>query len=113
MDVSAALRELAEPRPRGEKVQVAIERAARRVGIDYWRVYDLWYRRARRIELSERAVIFDAVEKKRRESERNELHELKLRMARLEARLAQTDPDFHREDIAALGSALSPAGVRR
>ncbi len=122
MDVIAALQELAEPYPPGDKVKAAIARAAKRIlvpsqrgklePLSYWRAFDIWYGKARRIEKYERAAIVEAVEKKRREATRNELHELKLRLARLESRLVQTDEDFHREDIAAFGFALPSSGQR-
>jgi hypothetical protein len=73
-----------------------IDRAARRAGLSYWRAFDIWYGKARRIEQAERASIAEALEHKRKEATRNELHELRLRLARLEAILAGKDPDFHR-----------------
>lgn len=111
-DAAALLRELSEPRVGGEFVKVAIDRAAKRAGFGYWRAFDIWYGKARRIEQFERDALAAAVEKKRREAARNEIHDLRLRLARLESRLVQTDEDFHREDIAALGLALSGAGQR-
>lgn len=104
------LRELSEPWERGDKIKRAIERAARLAGLSYWRAFDIWYGKARTLLVEERSAIEAAVEKKRSEATRNELHELRIRLARLESRLVQTDPDFHREDIAALGAALRPAG---
>lgn len=104
----AGLKELAEPWPSGSKVKEAIERAAKRVLIphagkverlSYWRAFDIWYRKARRIEQYEVDAIAEAIEKKRREAARNEFHELRTRLARLEAMFVQSDPDFHRENI--------------
>lgn len=94
--VGSHLRELAEPTQRGEKIQQIIERAAHRAGLSYWRAYNIWFGKARRIEDVERARIADALEKKRKEATRNELHELRLRILRLEAILARTDSDFRR-----------------
>jgi hypothetical protein len=106
------LQELVSPIPRGEKWKVTIERAVRRSGLSFWRCFNIYYGKARRIDTEERAAIESALEKKRSEAERNELHELKLRLARLESRLATTDPDFHRGDIEMLGRAFAPAGAR-
>jgi hypothetical protein len=106
------LRELAEPWPSGSSVKSAIDRASKRAGLTYWRAFDIWYGKARRIEQFERDAIADAVEAKRREATRNEFHDLKVRLARLESRLVQTDEDFHRNDVAGLGMALSAAGPR-
>lgn len=100
---ATALRDLSEPWLGGEKVKVAIDRAARLAGIPYWRAFDIWYGKARRIEQFEYDAIAAALDKKNREAARNEVHELRTRITRLESLLAQTDPDFHREEIAALG----------
>lgn len=99
MNIQKALKELAEPRPGGDRTKQAIDRAARRAGLSYWRTFDLWYGKARRIEPFEIDAITDALQRKRKEATRNELHELRTRLARLESLLAQTDPDFHRPTI--------------
>jgi hypothetical protein len=98
-DVSASLRELSEPWERGDKIKAAIARAARAAGLSYWRAFDIWYGKARRIEPAEAARIEAALRHKSEERDRNELHELRTRLLRLESRLIQTDPDFHRETI--------------
>jgi len=88
-DFALHLRELAAPWPRGEKVQIAISRAARQADLAYWRAYDIWYRKARRVEPAEQQAIADALKKKRQQETRNELHELRTRIIRLEALLAR------------------------
>lgn len=98
-DISAQLRELSQPWEMGDKIKRAIERAARRSGLSYWRAFDLWYGKARRVEQFEIDQVAAALEHKRKEEARNELHELRTRLARLESLLAQTDPDFHRETL--------------
>lgn len=98
-DASADLKELAQPLEFGTRVKVAIGHAARRSGLTYWRAFDIWYGKARRIEQYEREQISEALDRKRREHARNEFHELRTRLARLEARLSRTDEDFHRETI--------------
>jgi hypothetical protein len=110
--VSEALKFLADHKPGVGYTKQAIERAAKRAGLSYWRAFDLWYCKARRVEQFEIDAIADAVEQKRREAERNEIHDLKRRLAMVESRLVQTDQDFHREDIAAFGFALSTPGLR-
>jgi len=102
---AAALRELAEPWSRGDRVKVAIERAARRAGLTYWRAFDIWYGKARRIEAFETDAIQDALAKRRKEVTRNEVHDLRTRLARLEALLVQTDEEFHRPVLDRLRSA--------
>ncbi len=99
VDCVKALQELAEPSARGDRVKAAIERAARLSGLSYWRTFDLWYGKARRVEEFEIKAINNALVKKRAEGTRNELQELRIRLARLESLLAQTDEDFHRETL--------------
>src|SRR6188768_2488121 len=103
-DAAAALRELAEPSALGDRIKAAIDRAARRAGLSYWRAFDIWYGKARRIEPSEIDAIEDALLKRRKEVTRNELHDLRTRLARLEALLVQTDEEFHRPELDRLRS---------
>jgi hypothetical protein len=87
------LRALTEPWPAGERTKRAIDRAAQLTGLSYWRVFDIWYGKARRIEPHEIENIkqaLDAKNERERTNEqatRDELRTLKLRIARLEARL--------------------------
>lgn len=111
---AVGLQELAEPFHRGDRIKAAIERAARAAGLSYWRGFDIWYGKARRIERFESDAIAAALDKKRREAARNELHELRTRLARLESMLVQIDPDFHRETIVKTGEQIRPmVGARR
>lgn len=121
-DTMALLRELAEPRPGGELVKVAIDRAGKRAGIAFWRAFDIWYGKARKVEDFERARIVKALQIKNERAARNALRDIKLELARIESRLsASSDPDFycHETDFArelvraasAVDSAL--AGKRR
>lgn len=98
-DYSSALRELSEPSVRGDRVKAAIQRASRLAGIPYWRAFDIWYGKARRIEAQEAEKIETALRKKTEEATRNELQELRNRLIRLETILVTTDPDFHRPQI--------------
>lgn len=95
-----ALKELGAIQP-GEKTKVAVERAARRSGLSYWRTFDIWYGKARRIEDSERASIADALVKYRRKGFREELNELRARLAQLEARMSLEDAALDSAEIAA------------
>lgn len=99
MDVAGQLRELSEPRPSGEKLVDTIERTARLAGLSYSRCYEIWYRRARRIEPAEVARISEALKQKNAREARNELSELRLRLTRLETILVLSDAEFHRETI--------------
>lgn len=115
IDTATALRELAEPRSPDEFIKNAIERAANRAGLAYWRAFDIWYGKARQVRDFEIKAVFAALEKKQREAARNEFHELKTRLAILEGRLHQIDPDFHsptidqaREQMRGLGAVARP-----
>jgi hypothetical protein len=105
-----ALRELAEPWAGGERIKTIIDRAARRAGLAYWRAFDIWYGKARRVTEAEHEAIAQALDKKRKEEARHELHDLRLRLARLESLFAQTDPDFHRPSLDSIREQLRQMG---
>lgn len=97
---SSMLRELSEPWPSGERVKSAIDRAARLASLHYWRAFDIWYRKARRVEEFELDQIREALRIKSEKAAKNEFHDLKLRLAKLESALSSSsDPDFHRPSI--------------
>lgn len=104
------LKELAAPISRDEKVEAAIARAARLSGIPYNRVFNIWYGKARWGDTHEHDAVVRAVDEKRRREARNELHELKTRIAIMESRLNQMDADFYRETIDELRLSLRPTG---
>ena len=91
MDASKALKELSEPRSREEKITTIISRCARLAGLKYSRCYEIFYGRARSIEPAEIARIGEALEQKNLTHARNEISQLRLRLARLEALLSQAD----------------------
>jgi hypothetical protein len=99
MKPDEALRELSEPWTPGDRVKAAIQRAARLSGLSYWRCFDIWYRKAQRIDAVEMTAIADAIAKKREREARNELQELRTRLAKLEARLSTVDEDFYRPTL--------------
>ena len=121
-EASALLRTIAEPFEPGERIKEAIQRVARATQLSYWRTYDIYYEKARRIEETELNQIKEALRIKNEKAARNELHDLKFRIARLEAMLsASRDPDFHGPDIdftrellrapGGLGGAVSKRGA--
>lgn len=107
---AAALRELAEPSPRGERIKEVVDRLSRLTGLDYWRVYDIWYGRARRIEEFEIDAIADAVEAKRLKVVQNEYADLCARMARIETLMAQLGETSRRARPDVVGAALRRQG---
>jgi hypothetical protein len=89
------LRELSQPWGAGERVKSVLDRTSRLANLTYWRTYDLWYGKARRIEPHEIEQIAEALRVKNEKAARNEFHELKVRLARLEASLSTRDADFY------------------
>lgn len=95
---------LAEPRPGGDKVKAAIERAAKLVRarcahFHYWRAFDIWYRKARSVEAYEIDAIVEAAEAKEAKAIRDEIRDVRTRLLRLESILVTQDAEFHRETV--------------
>jgi signal transduction histidine kinase len=116
---SQALRELSEPRPGGDLVKRAIERASKLSGLTYTRAFDVWYGKARRIDAHEAQQIAEALEKKREHDARNEIHDLRTRLLKMESRLAAERADsprsglgLTREQVRRLGGVDRPMGSR-
>lgn len=93
------LRELSEPVPSGEYVKTTIDRVARLAKLDYWRTFDLWYLKARKVEEYEIEKLASALEAKNERDAANELRDLKFRLSRLESLLASGDSNFHSQTI--------------
>lgn len=111
---SQHLRELAEPAPSGDYTKTAIGRAAKAAGLHYWRAWDIWYGKARRIDAHEALAIGEALQKKRDEDARNEFHDLRTRLLKMESRLVSQDQDFHRQTIDLLRlQTRGPSGAHR
>ncbi len=109
-EASTLLRDIAEPRPVGDSVKLAIGRSARRVSLflpqpmAFGRAEDIWRREARAIRAEEMDAIRKAAKADRLAQEaKNEFTELKARIARLEAALRIQDEDFHSPSLDALG----------
>ena len=81
-----------------------IGRAAKLAGLSYWRAFDIWYGKNASLSAEEHAQIQTALQRKRKVVARNELAELRTRMARLESLLRQVDEGFFGEEIAAIRS---------
>lgn len=98
-DAATMLRELSYPWEPGERMKTVIDRTSRLCRLTYWRTFDIWYRKARRVEDYEIAQITEALRVKKERAARNELHDLKLRLTRLEASLSSGDSDFYSPSI--------------
>jgi hypothetical protein len=107
---------IAEPINREEKIATVIGRVAGKVRVPnedgkleplgYSRAFEFWYGRAKRVEPQEAEAIVAAKDKRLREIARNELQDLKTRIAIMESRLATTDAEFHRETLDGIGEAM-------
>lgn len=112
-EASYLLRRAAEPRPVGDSIKQAITRAARRCGLAPSRVEDIWRGEARLVRAEEMDAIRRAAAKSPSAQEaeaRDELIELRGRIARLEELLMASDQDFHRPSLAALRDQAGEAG---
>lgn len=98
-EAALMLRQLSLPWADGERMRSVLDRTARLARLTYWRTSDIWYGKARRIEPFEVEQIAEALRIKSEKAARNEFHELKLRLAKLEASLSARDPDFYSPDV--------------
>lgn len=96
---SGWLKELSEPWADGEYVKSAIGRVAKLTNLTYWRCYDLWYEKGIAPRPDELERIADAIRAKNEREAANELHDIKIRLARMEALLAKGDAHFHSPSI--------------
>lgn len=93
------LRELSEPRPDDEYVKDTIARVAKLTKLNYWRAFDLWYGKGIPARPDEIEKIADAIKAKNEKDAANEIHNLKIRIARIESLLAAGDAHFHSPSI--------------
>jgi hypothetical protein len=101
-DAMRLVRLAAEPRHVGDSIKAAIDRASRRLKWSFTRTRDVWYGNAYRLTVGEMDAL-RALERAKLEgdflSERRRNIE---QVAVLRSRLHHRDPDFHRDDCAAL-----------
>jgi hypothetical protein len=105
----------AEPRPVGDSVKAAINRAAKRLGFTYSRTKDIWYCGARRIDASE-------MDRLRRSAAATDFEQAVIGLRRLRDRLAVVSSPKAHELVDQIDAALdsgkrgrptsSSAGVR-
>lgn len=89
-EASKGLRSLALPVQIGDRAKTQIARAARAAGFSYWRAYDLWYGRARRLDAHELDAIRVAQLKRSQDETdaRQEIAALRCRLAELERKIS-------------------------
>lgn len=106
-EAASLLRSVAEPRPVGDTVKAAINRAARRVSkhlrepMRASRAEDIWRGEARMIRAEEIDAIRKAADARLLREVRLEFTQLDARLARLEALMVQ-DAEFHSPESDAL-----------
>lgn len=112
-EASFRLRQLAEPRPVGDRVKAAIGRAAKRAGLPVSRAENIWYGEARSVRAEEMDAIrrADRAREAKEQSARDQAAALGMLFAGVAERLRTGDEDFHREDVAALLDAARALGA--
>ena len=88
LEAANGLKALAGPPMVGDRVKAQIARAARAADLSYWRAFDLWYGKARRIDAHELDAIRTA-RLRRAESRSHELTSLATDLEALAERVAR------------------------
>lgn len=112
-DISDAMRLVriaAEPRPIGDSVKAAVNRAASHLRWSPTRTRDIWYGTARRVEVREMDRLRDLERQKLAADFIAERRRNLEQLAVLRTRLQMRDPQFHAPDICALDWLLREAG---
>lgn len=109
LEAAQSLRRLAEPVPAGDKVKAQITRAARAAGLSYWRAFDLWYGKARRIDAHELDAIRLAQQtRKQRSGDRiSELNAVAEELEKIAGRLSRLGSSEARADLQATRAVLA------
>lgn len=81
LEAASGLKALSGPAVTGDRVKAQISRAARAAGLSYWRAFDIWYGKARRIDAYE----LEAIRSAKHLREENRTHELTTLATDLEA----------------------------
>ena len=89
MEMTAIVREAAEPSVLGEHIAAAIDRAARRLGLSYRRAKAYWYQETRLVPAHEA----DKLRRARRQMMRDRAARLNAELATLQLRLSALDGD--------------------
>jgi hypothetical protein len=96
-EIADCLKLLAPPME-GENIKSRIARAARDAGLSYWRAWDIWYGKARRIDAHEADAI-RAARAKRAERKANELTAIASDFEALAERLASLAAQGNRDEV--------------
>jgi hypothetical protein len=96
----------------GEKVGCVIGRVATLLGWKYSRVFEIWYGRSRRIEVFECDQVREALARKELERLENDLHNWRISLAKMDAKVASLRADLNRPRLDLLGHEVRGRGRR-
>lgn len=108
----ADLRKLGGELLPGEKIGIVIGRVAVAAGLKYSRAFELWYGRSRRLEDYERQQIREALARKELERLENDLHNWRIILAKMDAKVASLRADLNRPSLDLLGHEVRGRGRR-
>lgn len=109
-DAAVLLKQLADPWNRGEFVKDVITRIAPLAGLSYWRAWDIWYDKARRVEEGELANIAAAIAKKNNRAVWNAIHKIEADLANLKSIVAGSSEDYGQPTVNSGRGRLRVAG---
>lgn len=104
-EIARLLKRLADPVTAGDSVKACIRRASQRAGLPYNQTRKLWYRETRNIP----AYMADEIR------DRAAKHDRRLQQAAFQTIVAlqESDPEYYRQCIEAMGDILLPVGGKR
>lgn len=104
--------DIAGPLPAGTQIQEMLTRVARVTGMGQRRLRGIWNSEARALRAEELDALREAARRRRAQeaTDRHEFQELTKRLALLEARVAQIDPEFHRASLDACREQANAVG---
>lgn len=113
-EASGLLRQIAGARRADENINAVILRVARQLqGWTYSRVRDVWYRDKRVVvratEVEQLRALAARRDRRQTDHELAELRETVARLARIEAYIERTDPEFFRAEILATRDQIGEA----
>lgn len=101
-DAMRLVRVAAEPRPAGDSIKLAVQRAALALRWSESRTRDVWYGEVRRIDAGEMDALRSIERRHKLRQLDNDFSRHVGQLAALRARLQTRDAEFHRADIDAI-----------
>lgn len=110
-EAASLLRQVAEPRPVGDTVKAAINRAARRVAIRPSRVEDIWREEAKAIRAEEMDAIRRAAAGRKAEEDARDTEAALAGLRALYRAYAEADSEFFQPQMVAIERFLLSQGA--